>query len=367
MMRLLVNSVLAAKVVTATLFLQTATAPGASKEELSSTCGRCHIAQTQSQPRTSMAHALQLPSDDALFKTHSRLTFRESPYSFTVERQGDQILYSVTNGSETISLPIRYVFGVGAQTFVLERDGQLYESYVSYYPSIDGLDITMGDQQIHPTTVAQAMGRLLPSDQSTACFGCHASGAVVGGQLKLASLTPGLTCEHCHSGTREHFQAISNGTIQAIPPKLGRISPEELSDFCGQCHRTWETVVRNRWRGEVNARFQPYRLANSKCFDGVDRRMSCIACHDPHQEISREKKAYDAKCLACHSSGAKPSAGMIASHPKQPANKTAMRMCPVSQSDCVGCHMPKVQLPGSHMSFTDHDIRIYHAGDPYPN
>lgn len=366
-MRPLVNSLVAANALAAAVLLLAAVATEASSEELGSTCGRCHVAQAQSQPHTSMAHALQLPSQDLLFKTHPRLTFRVGSYSFTIGRDGDQVLYSVTDGSETISLPVRYAFGVGAQTFVLERDGQLYESHVSYYPSIDGLDVTMGDQQIHPATVLQAMGRALPSDQSTACFGCHASGAVVGGQLKPESMSPGVSCQHCHTRASEHFQAISHGKTQPMPAKLGRLSPEEVSQFCGQCHRTWETVVRSRWRGELNVRFQPYRLANSKCFDGVDARMSCIACHDPHQEISREKKVYDAKCLACHSSGAKPSAGMMASHTDQPASKIVMKMCPVSKGDCVSCHMPKVQLPGSHMSFADHDIRIHRAGDPYPN
>jgi hypothetical protein len=29
--------------------------------------------------------------------------------------------------------------------------------------------------------------------------------------------------------------------------------------------------------------------------------------------------------------------------------------------------MPKIDLPGAHARFTDHQIRIAHAGDPYPN
>ena len=29
--------------------------------------------------------------------------------------------------------------------------------------------------------------------------------------------------------------------------------------------------------------------------------------------------------------------------------------------------MPKVNLPGGHMAFTDHQIRIVRPGEPYPN
>jgi len=41
--------------------------------------------------------------------------------------------------------------------------------------------------------------------------------------------------------------------------------------------------------------------------------------------------------------------------------------CPVATADCVSCHMPKVKLPDEHLIFTDHWIRVAHAGDPYPD
>lgn len=314
-----------------------------------------------------MAHALQLPSLDPLFETHPKLTFRHGVYSYAIERRGSDVIYSVTDGSDSISLPVRYVFGVGSQTFVLERAGHFYESLVSYYPTINALDITIGGQHSQPKTVLEAMGRDLPADQAADCFGCHSTGAVVDGTLKLESMKPGVRCEHCHTGANEHLQAISHGKLDSVPPKLKSLSAEDISNFCGQCHRTWETVVRNHWRGEINVRFQPYRLANSKCFDGIDRRMSCIGCHDPHQEIVRDEKTYDSKCLACHSAGAKPSAGMLATHDAQAASTIAMKICPVSKSDCVSCHMPKIQLPGGHMILADHEIRIVGANEPYPN
>jgi formate-dependent nitrite reductase cytochrome c552 subunit len=39
----------------------------------------------------------------------------------------------------------------------------------------------------------------------------------------------------------------------------------------------------------------------------------------------------------------------------------------VAKANCASCHMPKVNLPGGHMSFTDHEIRIVKPGEPYPN
>lgn len=330
-------------------------------------CATCHPAQAIAQPQTSMGRALQWADADPLFVTHKKLTFTKGAYSYTLERRGKEVIYSVTDGSGTLSLPIRYCFGTGTQTFVIERDGRLYESVVSYYKTIDALDTTMGDQDLQPKSLLEAAGRELPSEQATACFSCHTTGAVQQHQLQLNALTPGVTCEHCHSGAAEHFEAVSHGKLNVVPPKLKQLSPESLSNFCGQCHRTWETVIRNNWQGVINVRFQPYRLANSKCFDGIDARISCVACHDPHQEIVRDEKSYDRKCLACHSSGAKVSAGMLAAHPEQIASQVTMKTCPVAKTDCVTCHMPKTELPGGHMVFFDHDIRVVRAKEAYPH
>ncbi len=305
-----------------------------------------------------MAHALSLPANNPVLKAHPKLTVQKGAFSYTVETRGDGITYTVTDGSKTISFPVRWGFGAGSQTWVLEYEGRLYESLVSYYPALNGLDTTIGDQDIHPKNLLEAFGRELRPDESAACFGCHSTGSVTGNHLHLDSLKPGVTCEHCHVGALNHLEAISHGSLQSVPAKLKILSSEEISNFCGQCHRSWETVVRDRLRGEINVRFQPYRLANSKCFDGSDRRISCIACHDPHREVVRDTASYDSKCLACHGSTATTPAAHPTGSPKA---------CPVATSGCVSCHMPKVALPGGHQTFTDHYIRIVRANEPYPN
>jgi hypothetical protein len=307
-----------------------------------------------------MGRALELPEANTTLKTNPKLTFRKGGYSYTVETLGDKSTYSVTDGTNTITLPIRWAFGEGGQTWVLERQGQLYESLVSYYPKVSGLDITIGDERITPHTLVEAMGRALAEGEIHACFGCHTTHALSDRKLNLESVEPGVTCEHCHVGASVHVVDAIQGNLDSTPPKLGKLSSEDISNFCGQCHRSWESVVRGHFQGEINVRFQPYRLANSKCFDGADPRISCLACHDPHQDVVRRDAAYDPKCLACHAS----------STSTQPASTTApagAKTCPVAKENCVSCHMPKVNLPGGHMTFTDHQIRIVKPGDPYPN
>lgn len=328
-----------------------------------SSCARCHAAQAGPQPDTPMGRGMQWPDANPLFKSHPQLSFRKGPYTYTVETKGNQTLYSVTDGTRTISLPIQWSFGKGGQTWLFERDGNLYESMVSYYPSIDGLEITTGDSVLTPQNLDEAVGRKLRKTEPKDCFGCHSTGAVSMGKLDLEKLEPGVTCEHCHAGANAHMVASFQGEAYGTaPPDLKGLSSEDISTFCGQCHRTWEMVVRSNWRGEINVRFQPYRLANSKCFDGTDPRISCIACHDPHKDLVREDSFYDAKCLACHASrdeSANLSAHTVAHRDAKP--------CTVASASCVSCHMPKVKLPNGLMTFHDHEIRIVKPGAPYPD
>lgn len=318
-------------------------------------CQSCHNTQGRSQPGTDMAWALAPPGSNRVLEANPALTIQKGVYRYLIETANGQSQYSVTDGKDKITVPIRWAFGLHSQTWVFEYRGRFYESLVSYFAKIKGLDTTIGDNSIHPQTLLEAFGRELTEFETKSCFGCHATHAFEGNRLQLDSLTAGVQCERCHTGAESHLQSITQGKAVSVPQKLGQLTPEEMSNFCGQCHRTWDRVVRDRLFGEINVRFQPYRLSNSKCYDGGDRRMSCIACHDPHRDVVRGAESYDAKCQACHSAGATVSG---AAKPKT---------CHVATSGCANCHMPKIELPGGHMVFTDHQIRVVRPGESYPN
>lgn len=307
------------------------------------------------QPETPMAHAVELPGSNPVLRNHPHLSFHMGSYEWTVETRNGQSVYTVTDGQNSIAMPIHWSFGAQAQTWVFEQDGKFYESLVSFYPSANGLGITTGDERLTPQTLREAMGRELTPMDTKLCFGCHASDAVTSHQLSLKTIHPGVTCAHCHEGALEHAADARAGDMSTTPALLQEMTAESLSNFCGQCHRSWETVVRNGWRGLPDVRFQPYRLANSRCFNGTDARISCIACHDPHKDLIRNDASYDPKCLACHAATARPTSTGKA------------KECPVAKSNCVSCHMQKVTLPGGYLHFTDHDIRIVKAGEPFPN
>ena len=300
-----------------------------------------------------MAHAMELPAECTILKAHPLLTFQNGVYSYRIERKGDQSIYTVSDGRQVLTVPISWAFGLGhaGQTYIFEKDGALYESRVSFYSALDGLDVTLGAAGIEPVDILQAAGRAMAGGGAVRCFGCHSTNSLEDNKLALNTLTPGVQCERCHGPTENHLMGIKQGDLKLAQMKdLRNMSSEDTSNFCGQCHRTWDEIAGSGQLGISNIRFQPYRLTSSKCYDPDDSRIRCTACHDPHQEVNRNDAAYDAKCQACHGGG-----------------KATAVVCKVSTVNCVSCHMPKLELPGSHHKFTDHEIRVVRADAPYPN
>ena len=317
------------------------------------TCATCHAGVTASFKNAPMRHAMEPDGANPLLIAHPDITAQVGAYTYKVETHDGHSTYSVSDGNDSLTSPIHWIFGQHTQTWVLEKDGHFYESLVSYFPRENTLATTPGDQGITPHTLEQAMGRRLPIWETRVCFDCHASG--VGKKLDVAKIIPGLECEHCHSGAQQHMTDAAQNNFKTLPKSLKRLDAEQVSDFCGQCHRTFDTVMRNRWHGPAFVRFQPYRIELSKCFMGNDARISCVACHNPHQQLNHSASYYDSKCVACHAEA------KVAS-----AASTMAKVCPVAKANCTSCHMPKVELPGGHAQFTDHFIRVVKPGEAYP-
>jgi hypothetical protein len=151
-----------------------------------------------------MNTALQPASTSEVLRSNQQLSFQSGPYSYVIARRGDQSIYTVTNGKDTISEPIAYAFGQGkaGQTYVFQHDGSFYESRVSFYRDIKALDWTMGYPREVPPSLDVAAGRRMSADESRNCFSCHSTAATNGVELRLDRLIPGVSCEACHGPGR---------------------------------------------------------------------------------------------------------------------------------------------------------------------
>ena len=147
-------------------------------------CTACHREQAMHYGATAMSRALEPAATAYSLAQHPKLTFREGPYATTITRERDRSILTVTDGAETLTAPLEWAFGQkhSGQTYVFEHNGALYETRVSFYSAINGLDLTMGAQQKKPATLEEAAGRRMDAADARECFGCHATGAIVGSE-----------------------------------------------------------------------------------------------------------------------------------------------------------------------------------------
>ena len=326
----------------------------------SAACAQCHAPLTNKRLANPMGRALAPVESCEVLKTHSLLSFRNGPYNYQIVRSGDRSLYTITNGSSSISEPILYCFGQGkvGQTYLFQHQGVFYESRVSYYQEINGLDFTILHSRAVPESLEQGLGRPMTSEAAQGCFACHSTAAVSASQIRFDHLMPGVTCEGCHGPGEKHIAAIKSGSknLQIFNP--AKLDADELSqEVCGVCHVSFEKALSMPKQGGTNnLRYQPYRIFNSRGHRD-DPRISCVACHDPHDKLAEDTVFYDSKCLACH----------LTSRGQAKTTARSAPACPVSKQQCASCHMPKIELPGGHAKFTDHWIRIVKPGEPVPN
>lgn len=324
----------------------------------SQTCAECHHANFQIQKTTSMAQASQRPAESRILRRNPSLTLAQGPYTYAITLKGGQVLFSVSDSHGRITEPVVLAVGVGDthQNYLIQRHGDYYQVPVSYYSAEKKL-LIIGKTTPAPPSLEAALGTRLTVERVRACFRCHGTASGYGDSIEIDHLVPGVGCEACHGPGAKHVTAMRAGRLKdslIYAPK--DLKPDEKVAFCGTCHHGVQEVKSGELRGIRTVLSQPYRLMQSRCWNPADTRTSCTSCHNPHQPLGRETAGYDTKCLSCHvSSGSGPSRA------KQPGNA-----CPVGKRDCASCHMPKVEVPGSHSSFTDHRIRIVRAGAPYP-
>jgi hypothetical protein len=70
-----------------------------------------------------MGLALERPMDSQILRSLPRLGFREGPFDYTIMRNKDQVIYTVSDGQRSISEPVVATFGQGeaGQTYLLQH------------------------------------------------------------------------------------------------------------------------------------------------------------------------------------------------------------------------------------------------------
>ncbi|GEM_PF-4095410 len=234
----------------------------------SETCGLCHQDMVATQTNTPMAHAVKAATADAFTNMPHSMHFRTGPYDYSVSQTATGAEYSTTNGEQSASAALSWVFGDRqfGDTFLYQENGIYFESRVSYYRTLNGLDLTTGRTRFQPNRIDTALGRRMSPDEPPLCFGCHSTASSTDGQFRPERLIPGVTCEACHGPGAQHVAQMSlehDARTSTLIFNPARLSPADSVDFCGACHRTSADVTFSFISGIFNLRFPAYRLEQS--------------------------------------------------------------------------------------------------------
>lgn len=312
-----------------------------------------------------MANTVMPAGKSEVLRSHPKMNFVVGPYRYEIRAEAMGSTYSVTDGKRTADATLLWAFGTGkvGQSYLFKKeDGSFYEARVTYFDSLNDLNFTPSRALASPVDLEEAMYRPVSAAEIDRCFSCHSTGAVIGNTFNEANLIPGVSCEACHGAGTKHIASAEAAKVAGLPDaargtifNAAQLSPADSVDFCGACHSTFWDVKLSGAKGVTTVKSQPYRLEGSKCWGKGNARLTCIACHNPHEPVQHEASAYDGVCMGCHHSASS----------KQSAEHS-MRTCPINSKNCISCHMPKVYVPEMHYKFTDHRIRIAREGETYP-
>ncbi len=319
-------------------------------------CADCHREIFLKQSATHHAHALsRFERSKAAEVLRSVGNLEEDGYSYLYEGNTVQ----VSNSDSIARATLAWAFGAGVQgiTPVGFLNGSYFEHRYSWYRILNQPSISPGHLP-RIKSMYFALGLFESPGDATRCFGCHATGVEEDafGNPDLSRMTPGVTCERCHGPGENHVKAVRSGRpaveIRRVIFNSGRLPAKASIEVCGGCHRVplpGSSNIEPEKKDRASVRFQPLGLLASKCFQ-VSGQLSCLWCHDPHDDVVRSARYYTAKCQECH----RPPRDDDFQNAGVPSGE-----CKRNQGqDCIPCHMRSTRL-FTNLTFTDHRIRIF--------
>jgi predicted CXXCH cytochrome family protein len=348
------------------------------------TCAQCHPDQAETYARHPMGRSLAPVARVAGLQRYDaavRNPFEAAGATFAVERQGDRVFHKEVHRDARgqpfaeARTEVHYVIGSGVHnySYLIERDGFLVESPITYYAQKAIWDVSPGFRS-HRHNVFE---RPVVAE----CLFCHTDlvkpvpDTLNGYRQPIFHEGFAIGCQRCHGPGALHVAERERGAIVVgvddtivNPARL----PWELREgVCQQCHLEgvkrvlkqgrqfadyrpglpwqmfWTVFVRDAGHGDERFDSSVEQLYASRCFQASQGRMGCTTCHDAHRlpEAADKTRYYRERCLQCHDEQSGCSLPLAVRHKESP------------QDDCRACHMPSFpsrDIP--HTAATDHRI-----------
>jgi len=373
-----------------------------SKDEYvgSSACSPCHSEIYREFSRTSMGRSMS-PATPAFLKKSPSSAVYVNPQlkrRFEVFTKDGKLYQSESgtdaDGKESFrdAHELQWIIGAGVNGFgtILREDNHLFQAPLSFYSRTMSWEPSPG----YEFTDLGFNRPITPG-----CISCHSGrpNAVPGstGEFERTPFSElAIGCERCHGPGAAHVALMSGAHVPRLAkgspadPVTMIVNPAHLTPYmadniCMACHQAGD--VRVLKPGKTYRDIRPglpldnilsilmvpptresppsadhvdhyYSMTLSKCYRASKGKLSCISCHDPHVEPSREEAPayFNNKCLTCHTSRSC-KLPLEARMQQKPAN------------NCIGCHMPQRDIQViSHSTATNHRI-VATPDEPFPD
>lgn len=271
------------------------------------------------------------------------------PYRF--KRTDESITYSISPpDARPINLPVSILMGgqrhgLGFLFSIKEVEGiplarpALVQARYAWSPEKKKLLLAPGCVTTKPQSFEAALGQVLSPTFESRCLSCHGQPNLLGSGNK-----GGVHCESCHGPGSQHITAVSDGRPEQEIINPSRLSNEDGIAVCARCH-VGLARFSDPGPDDLLVANQVRAIKSSECFLQSGKAFSCTTCHDPHNDAATDVKRSVNACLGCH-------AQTVTRH---------AAICPINGTgDCIGCHMPSVEMGPLHL--VDHTIRVHPEG-----
>jgi hypothetical protein len=342
-------------------------------------CAKCHPKEAASYAEHPMGRSVTTAGQGLPGQHEARPSFEAAGLHYAVVPRAEGVVHRESAAGDDgrvvaeIAAPIAFAVGSGqhGQSFVVNRDGYLFLSPISWYTREKAWALSPNFEKTH-----QHFNRLV----GEACLFCHTNEARPEPDSfnhfppAALQLKP-IGCERCHgpgelhAELRQRGEAPQGADLTIVNP--GRLDPSLRDALCQQCHLQGEARIIRRGRSlydyrpglpwdqfvsvfvhppkEVDTRkavSHVEQMALSRCFRGSQGKLGCISCHDPHVLPSAGERVawYRGRCLGCHQD----------TSCTLPAD-ARRRQNPADS--CIDCHMPHRDTSNvAHSAITDHRI-----------
>ena len=325
----------------------------------SASCVKCHQSVYESHINTAHFQTSALASAKTIKGSfepgHNTFSFKNGG---VVEMQNKGAVFfqaAYLRGVEKIRQPFDIVTGSGTkgQTYLSWTGDSLYQLPVSYF--------TSANYWCNSPGMPNKIVYFRPI--TSRCLECHTTYAekVPGSgedpeRFIKGKMILGVDCEKCHGPSAKHVTyqtANPTDTIAKFIINPATFSRQQSLDLCALCHggRLKKTKPSFEFKSgdnlndffiydalskdaaSIDVHGNQYGLlAASKCFQ-VSKTMTCITCHNVHENEQQKRELFSQRCISCHNSDHK--GDIICKMTKQMGNTI--------NENCTGCHMP--QLP----------------------